>query len=64
MSYAHLSAGTRARGVGDVGEGHVHAARRRKAQISFVGFLQGHGVVQLCVLVDAGSGATLQNLLV
>ena len=51
----------RARGVGDVGEGHVHAARRRKAQISFVGFLHGHGVVQLCVLGDAGSGAVLRR---
>ena len=49
----------RARGVGDVGEGHVHAAGSCKAQIRLVGLLHGHGVVQLSVLGNAGGGAAL-----
>ena len=46
-------------GVGDVGEGHVHAAGSCKAQIRLVGLLHGHGVVQLRVLGNAGGGAAL-----
>ena len=46
-------------GVGDVGEGHVHAAGSCKAQISLVCLLHGHGVVQLSILGNAGGGAVL-----
>ena len=46
-------------GVGDVGEGHIHAAGSCKAQISLVCLLHGHGVVQLSVLGNAGGGAVL-----
>ena len=46
-------------GVGDVGEGHIHAAGSCKAQICLVCLLHGHGVVQLRVLGNAGGGAVL-----
>ena len=46
-------------GVGDVGEGHVHAAGSCKAQIRLVCLLHGHGVVQLSVLGNAGGGGAL-----
>ena len=46
-------------GVGDVGEGHVHAAGSCKAQICLVCLLHGHGVVQLGILGNTGGGAVL-----
>ena len=46
-------------GVGDVGEGHVHAAGSCKAQIRLLCLLHGHGVVQLSILGNAGGGAAL-----